>query len=315
MRVLITGGFGYLGGRLAQYLSQQVNWEIVLGSRQKRESPQWLPKASICHMDWNSCEELEQACYGIDVIVHAAGMSARNCSENPVLAVAVNALCSVRLLDAAIKQKVKRFIYISTAHVYSEFLSGYIDEEVYPSNLHPYATSHRAAEDIVLYAHKCQKIEGVVVRLSNAFGTPVEKESSCWSLLINNLCLQAVKNHQLILRSSGTERRNFISMLDTCRAISHLLAMPSGSLLNGIFNVGSYFNKTVFEVAQYVSCRTKILMDLEPNILVSSNGSSKKINFFEYGIKKLESTGFKIHTNSSVDQEIDALLKFCETLP
>ena len=58
MNVLITGGFGYLGGRLAQFFASQSDYKVFLGSRQHRESPTWLPKVNVVQMVWNSKEEL-----------------------------------------------------------------------------------------------------------------------------------------------------------------------------------------------------------------------------------------------------------------
>ena len=76
-------------------------------------------------------------------------MNAQNCVTDPVAALEVNAVATARLLQAAIRQGAKRFIYLSTAHVYGSSLSGVITEETCPASLCPYAASHRAGEDVV----------------------------------------------------------------------------------------------------------------------------------------------------------------------
>ena len=169
MRILISGGFGFVGGRLGQHL-QEAGHQIVLGSRKLTAPPEWLRKAKVVKMDWNDYDSLASVCVGSDVIIHAAGMNAQDSLANPAEALAFNGVATARLLDAGCKASVQRFIYFSTAHVYSSPLEGTITEETCPRNLHPYATSHLAGESVVLYANQQKKIEGIVLRLSNAFG-------------------------------------------------------------------------------------------------------------------------------------------------
>ena len=89
MRVLVTGGFGYLGGRIAQSLSAEGH-KIVLGSRVKQQSPGWLPDADVVQIEWINSESLLAICSEIDVIVHAAGMNAQDCLLDPEGAIEFN---------------------------------------------------------------------------------------------------------------------------------------------------------------------------------------------------------------------------------
>ena len=67
-KVLITGGFGYLGGRLAQFLASQENYEILLGSRRQTQPPSWLPQAKVIETRWDSIQGLQEICSGVDAI-------------------------------------------------------------------------------------------------------------------------------------------------------------------------------------------------------------------------------------------------------
>ena len=238
MRLLITGGFGYLGGRFAQFLATQAGYEIILGSRQQTEPPAWLPQARVVQTPWSSLSALEHICTGVDAVVHMAGMNAQDCAADPARAVEVNALATARILQAAIRRGMKRFIYLSTAHVYGSPLRGVISEKTCPVSLHPYATSHRAGEDVVRAAHQRGDIEGIVIRLSNAYGAPVHPNATCWMLLVNDLCLQAVTTGHLVLRSAGLQRRDFVTITDADRAIAHLIYLPAQDIGDGIFNIG-----------------------------------------------------------------------------
>ena len=204
-RVLITGAFGYLGGRLAQVLGHQERCEVLLGSRRARKAPAWLPRAKTIQTDWHSQTRLDEICSDVDAVVHLAGMNRQDCVADPVEALEFNAAGTARLLRSAIKLKVKRFVYVSTAHVYGSPLTGVVTEETCPRSLHPYATSKRAGEDSVRNARACGDIEGIVVRLSNSFGAPACRETDCWQLLVNDLCQQAVTTKTMTLKSSGCD--------------------------------------------------------------------------------------------------------------
>jgi len=310
VRVLVSGGFGYLGGRLSQFLVSQSNYQITLGVRQQSVLPPWLPQADVVRIQWDLPDILQNICAGIDAVVHMAGMNAQDCAADPSAAFEVNAVATGRLVDAAIKGGVKRFIYLSTAHVYCSPLVGVITEEICPITLHPYATSHRAGEDLVRAAHQRGEIEGVVIRLSNSFGAPAHKDANCWMLLVNDLCRQAVTTQQLVLRTSGVQRRDFIPMSDVCRGIEHLLHLSGQDLGKGVFNMGGMWSPTIREMACLIQKRCEVILGFEPKIIRPSPQSDTITDEFCYRIDMLTNSGFEPQADRI--EEIDSLLKYCE---
>ena len=310
MRVLITGGFGYLGGRLAQFLVSQTCDEIVLGSRQQTKPPQWLPKVKVVQTRWDSLDGLENICSSVDALVHLAGMNAQDCATDPVAALQLNAVATARLLQAAIRKGVKRFIYISTAHVYGDPLTGVITEETFPVSRHSYAASHRAGEDVVLAANQRGEIEGIVVRLSNAFGAPAHKNANCWMLVVNDLCRQAAMTQRMVLRSSGLQRRNFVPLPDACCAIDHLLHLSEQALDRGIFNLGGVWQPTVWEVASLVQERCTVVLGFQPQITRIPPQKGETVAELNFRFDALRQTGYQPNANKV--EEIDRLLNFCK---
>lgn len=310
MKTLITGGFGYLGGRLAQFLASQSDYELFLGSRQQSEPPSWLPKSKVVCTEWASSKSLEKICAGIDTIVHLAGMNAQGCTADPIAALEFNAVATARLLRAAVRQRVRRFIYLSTAHVYSSPLTGKITEETHPTSLHPYATSHLAGEDVVRTAHYGGEIEGVVIRLSNAYGAPAHKDANCWMLLVNDLCRQAVTRRSMVLRSTGLQKRNFIPMVDACRAVEHLLHLPIQISGKNIFNVGGGESLAIWEAVRLVQERCTVVLGYHPKIECAPRQSDEISAELDYRSDALFQSGFRLGSNKV--GEIDQLLKFCE---
>lgn len=310
MRTLITGGFGYLGGRLAQFLVNQTGHTILLGSRQQTRSPDWLSHVEVVQTRWDSPASLEQICIGVNAVVHLAGMNAQDCTADPAAALEGNGLATARLLNAAIKQGVRRFIYLSTAHVYGNPLAGVITEETCPTNLHPYATSHHAGEDVVRAAHQHGEIEGVVIRLSNSYGSPAHKDANCWMLLINDLCRQAAVSQEMVLRSTGLQRRDFVPLTDACRAIGHLLVLPRQDLGRSIFNVGGKTTSTVWEVACLIQERCEATLGFLPQLNRVEPQVDETIAELDYRLDALLQTGFQ--PSADRIEEIDQLIKFCK---
>ena len=311
MKVLLTGGFGYLGGRLAQFFASKTPYEILLGSREKTKPPEWCPKAEVVQTQWGSLTCLEHICSAVDAVVHLAGMNAQNCATDPVAALEVNAVATARLLHAAIRQGAKRFIYLSTAHVYGSPLNGVITEETCPVSLYPYAASHRAGEDVVRAANRRGEIEGIVIRLSNTFGAPAHKDANCWMLLVNDLCRQAVSTQSMLLRSSGIQRRNFVPMHDVCRAIDYLLHHPAQDRNRDVFNVGGDWSPPVWEMACLIQERCTVKLGFQPKLTRIIPQTGENSCDLDYRSDALRQAGFQPNANK-VD-EIDQLLNFCKT--
>ena len=211
--ILITGGLGYLGGRISVHLLKTSHSEITLGtSRSSVKVPPALRKCRIVNINLLDDENLDSACEGVSVIIHLAALNAQACANDPGKALMINGHGTLKLLQAAVRQGVSKFIYFSTAHVYGTRLTGEVNENILPRPLNPYSITHRIAEDYVIDESRKGNIEGVVIRLSNAVGMPLDSSVDCWMLLVNDLCRQAVQYEELTLHSSGLQQRDFISI-------------------------------------------------------------------------------------------------------
>ena len=308
-KVLLTGGMGYVGARVAQELSTRCDLDIVLGSRVAQDSPVWLSGAGVVAMDWSSSQSLQDACNGVDVVLHLAAMNEIDCAKDPVGALESNGVNSVRLLEAAKQNKVSRFIYLSTAHVYGAPLAGYIDEDGLPRPRHPYATSHRAAEDAVLAAHDDGKIIGMVLRLSNGFGAPAHPKVNRWTLLVNDLCRQAVTQRRLTLRSAGLQRRDFVTLQDVGRAFSHVINLTKDQIGGGVFNIGGAWAPRVIDMVELIQARCSVVLGFTPDIIKPEPGEGEVTLDLDFRIDRLRATGFELSGN--VQDEIDATLMLC----
>ena len=310
MRILITGGFGFVGGRLAVHLAQ-VGHQITLGSRHSLSSPDWLPQAKVAKIAWDDEAALERNCDEIDVIIHAAGMNAQDCAADPVAALAFNGLATAKLVASANRASVKKFIYLSTAHVYANPLVGIITEKTCPSNLHPYATSHFAGEHAVLSTSNLGDLQGIVLRLSNAFGAPMHKDVNCWMLLVNDLCKQAVQTRNLVLQTSGLQQRDFISLTDVCRTIEKLVIGQAELKQANVFNVGDGVSQSVLEMAKLIQQRCLKVLGFKPELQHKQVGFNEQHLSLNYRTDSLNSLGIGCKSLDYLE-EIDSLLRFCQ---
>jgi UDP-glucose 4-epimerase len=310
MKLLITGGLGFVGGRLAQHAAvKSAASDITLGTRGKVQSVEWLPQARVVRMNWDSVTALEESCSGVDCVVHAAGMNAADSAADPVAALEVNGVMTDRLVNAAARRGARRFVYVSTAHVYGSPLQGDITEETCPTPVHPYATSHRAGEDAVRAANADGSLDAIVVRLSNSFGRPVDKDVNCWTLLVNDLCRQAVTARRLTLTSSGLQRRDFVPLSEVCRAIEHLIRVPREQLGAAVFTGGAARALTLLEMAGLIADRCESVLGFRPPIEHAVPQRGEQSLDLTFQTHALSRTGFEPRPDTT--SEIDGLLEFC----
>jgi len=309
MRVLITGGLGYLGGRLAQHLAAQGH-RIMLGSRHAGAPPAWLPSAQVVRTPWESADALRELCAGNDAIVHTAGMNAQECAAEPAKAQAFNGGATAALVAAAGRAGARRVIYFSTAHVYRSPLTGVLTEATPPVNPHPYATSHLAGEEAVLAAGRNGSIDGVVVRLTNAVGAPAHPGVNAWMLLANDLCRQAVVARELTLRTSGRQERDFITISDLNHALDRLLAAPGAQLTAGLYNLGGGRSLTVLGMAQLIAARCDAVLRYRPVIHTNPHSAENHDEPPSFTIDRIQQLGWRPENDFPV--EIDDTLQLCQ---
>ncbi len=305
-RILITGGFGYLGGRMASYLVGQ-SYIIRLGTRKAQASPDWLPMAEVAAMDILNPLSLTRAMQDVDTVIHLAAMNENESVADPAKAIEFNTLGTHLVLQAAINAGVKRFIYFSTAHIYCAPLVGHIDETFLPKPLHPYAITHHGAEDFVRAAHLQGKIAGIIIRLSNGFGAPAHAGVNRWTLLVNDVCRQVVENKKIVLRSSGIQKRDFITLEDVNRAMDHLLQLPVTAYADGLFNLGGETSISIWELVQRIARRSKEILGFDPEIIRPEPAAGETAQDLFFDISKFKKTGFVLR--GDIDKEIDDTLR------
>jgi UDP-glucose 4-epimerase len=305
MRILVTGGRGYLGGRISKAL-MELGHDVTITTR----NPQLISGShlgvKILSPNWNSKSELQKVCYGNDLVIHAAGVNAQDCQDNPSIALEFNGNATGRLVRAAEESEVKTFIYLSTAHVYSNRLSGFIDEETPTVNEHPYATSHLLGESKVLEG--CHTTKKLIIRLSNVYGAPSNRFADCWGLFINDISRQVATQKSITLKSDGSQERDFLPLSDLLGFLSDICQSNIETNLPVLLNFGSGNSMALLEVANKVSILSESIFGFAPEIEIGAPSQEKSHSKLSFST--LHSALLSRYRTREMDEEILELLQF-----
>lgn len=302
-KILITGATGYLGGRIFEELGK--NYELILSSRKKKLPNDYKLNYKFVFLNLFD-NDIKEILKDVDIIIHLASLNSKECQENLLNAYEVNVNNSIRILQNINPSQKTLFIYFSTAHVYNSPLEGYIDESNIPNNTHPYSTTRRSVEDVLKYFSSINICKSLVFRLSNAVGRPLSKETDCWELFCNNLCMNAVKKKNLILSSNGLAQRNFVSIKKILNVILHSIKIKDDLDSFEIYNLGGDSNLSLYGMAELIQEQyNKIHGESIPIILGKEGIEGKPLTFSSMKL----SSRFGSFLDP-LNEEIEELLKF-----
>jgi len=310
MKILVVGGLGYIGGRLAHFLKEHRGDARIYLSSTRKEYPAWTKDFPVKFLDLTRGDSIEKCVYDVapDVVIHLGAMPQFECLENPQKALDVNARGTARLLEIAGTRGVKQFIYFSTFQVYGK-LVGTISEKNPWDPQNPYAQSKLEAENFIRAYDDSKGMRTLILRLSNAYGFPMDEDVNVWHLVFNAFCKQCLENQEIKIRSN--QYRDFIAMNDVLRAVDYFLFGAPDQWQDGVFNLGGDRCWSVLEVARRVAKSYEEIYGGGP-IPVGDPLENPEVEEFTYSIDKLKSTGFCLKEN--MDEEIVGTLKVCEAM-
>lgn len=305
-KVLVTGGKGYVGGRICEYLASRGDYTVVATSRNSNDTL-GLRNVEIKAVDYYN-DAFEPLLEGVDSIIHLAALNEVDCVKYPYEAIDFNIKMTLKWLRAAEKVGIRKFIYLSTIHVYDSSLAGEITEFARTTPIHPYSITHKAAEDYVLASRLTTNLDGISLRMSNSFGQPVSVSVNRWTLLVNDLCKNVVNTNELKLRSDGLQLRDFITLTDVVRAVKHFIDLEKSETQDGIFNLCSGQSMSVYDMTKKIAENFEVLFETVPTIKRLEPTDREIINSF-FSVKKLNNSGFRL--KGDIDQELKNMLIFC----
>lgn len=249
-RIVVTGGLGFVGSHLVDRLVQD-NHEVVViddlssGLIRNIERHASNNRVTVVKGDIRDREMLKHALTGAKAVVHlAAIVSVIRSIEEPDLVHDVNVAGTLSLLDECVKQKVRRFIYASSAAVYggASRLPLSEESEIIPTS--PYGASKAAGEAYCHAYHAVHDIESVVLRFMNIYGARARLYSGVMVAFAEALN----QNSSLTIFGDGKQTRDFVFVSDVVDAI--MLALKKSGATGETFNIGSGIQTNIKQLAK-----------------------------------------------------------------
>jgi len=253
MKLLVTGGAGFIGSNFVRYwLTDHPDDEVVTldlltyaGVRGNVEELADHPRHRFCQGDICDDAAIRQAMQGCDVVANfAAETHVDRSITNATPFIRTNVEGTQTILRGALELRITRAIHISTDEVYGPILRGAHAETAALNPRSPYAAS-KAASDLLVHAYReTYGLSAIIVRPTNAFG-PRQFPEKFIALCITN----AVEDEPIPIYGDGLQRRNWLFVEDLCRAIELILEQGQEG---AIYNVGSPWELTNLEVAKTI---------------------------------------------------------------
>jgi UDP-glucose 4-epimerase len=263
MKVLITGGAGFIGSHMAEAFLERDDEVYVLDdlSTGSIENIERLKGAKGFHytidtvMNEPSTAELVDR---VDVVVHlAAAVGVRLIVESPVYTIETNVHGTETVLKLANKKK-KRVLLASTSEVYGKSTEFPFREDsdlvMGPTTKGrwSYACSKALDEFLALAYYKEKKLPVTVVRLFNTVGP---RQTGRYGMVIPNFVRQALAGSPITVHGDGSQRRCFTDVSDVVRALLGLIGHEGA--VGEVFNVGSQQEISILDLANKVKAAAK----------------------------------------------------------
>jgi UDP-glucose 4-epimerase len=258
MKVLVTGGAGFIGSHVTDRLIDSGVEVVVLDNLASGRRESIHPRARLCEAD--ICGEsirplLEQEHFDC-IDHHAAQMNVRRSVDDPVFDARVNILGSLNLLQAAVATGVKKFVFASTGGaIYGEQLTFPADETHQTCPMSPYGVAKLAVEKYLAFYEAVYGLPYTVLRYANVYGPRQDPHGEAGVVAIFSQRLLA--HEPATINGDGGQTRDFVYVEDVVRA--NVLAVTTD--LRGTYNVGTGIETSVNVLYAYVAkhaCSTQV---------------------------------------------------------
>ena len=273
MKILVTGGAGFIGSHVVEMYLQHGHEVVVLDDLSTGHMANLHPAAHFYQMDIRSPEVADVFERERPQVVnhHAAQMNVRRSVAEPMFDAEVNILGSLNLIECAKRFGVKRMVYISTGGaVYGE--PEYLPcDEAHPINpICQYGISKHTVEHYLYLYQVNYGLNYTVLRYPNVYGPRQDPHGEAGVVAI--FTGQMLAGEQVVINGDGEQVRDFVFVTDCARANVLALDPPQGS---GIYNLGSGQGNSVNEI--FATLRKITTYPREPLHGPAKLGETRKI--------------------------------------
>jgi UDP-glucose 4-epimerase len=251
MKILVTGGAGFIGSNLVDKLIDEGHKVFAIdnlstGKKENLNKKAIFYKADICHL-----EKILHLFKGIDFVFHlAANPRVIFSVENPIESHKVNVDGTLNVLYASYKNKVKRLIFASSAAVYGNIKKLPLKEDMAPKPVSPYGLHKLIGEYYCQLFSNLYNLETVCLRYFNVYGPRMDPNGPYASVIGKFLKLKK-ENKPLTIYGDGKQTRDFVYVDDVVKA--NILVMKSKKVGKGeVINICSGKNYSINYIAKLI---------------------------------------------------------------
>ncbi len=274
MRIVIAGTSGFLGSRLKDFFIKKRY--RVFDYRKN------LPK-------------------NIDVIINLAGPNSLFCEQNPKKGILQRLKINKKIIKIIKKKNVKKYLYISTIHVYRK--QSLIDEKSKLNYNNSYSKSHLFSENYIEENLK-NICDYKILRLSNCFGYNKDLKSSSWNLLINNIVKNIFINNKIIIYSNKNIKKDFVPINYFLFIINYLI---QNSINERIINISSEKTQSIYKISKDIQRLYEKIFKKKIKIKKKFISGDKNIKIKSKMMNKKNNENF----NKLYNRDLRELISFC----
>jgi UDP-glucose 4-epimerase len=251
MKVLITGGAGFVGSHLSRYILQQGHkvtvYDNLSNSTKEKLTSLIRDGASFVKGDVTNYKFLQKNLKGFDFVVHlAAKINVGESINNPELTHFVNVTGTLNVLRACVENDIQNVISASSAAVYGNATKMPFDENSKTIPLSPYGATKLATEHYLQAFSNCYRINCISLRFFNIYG---KGQSFAYAGVIEKFMQQIRKEKPLVIFGDGKNTRDFVSVDDVVRSIYLAMKKINGKKGN-VYNIATGKSVSLNELAK-----------------------------------------------------------------
>jgi UDP-glucose 4-epimerase len=255
-KILVIGGAGFIGGFVVAELLRSGAGEVIIYDNFARGKSQNISeslKDPRCYVyptggDIRETDVLNDAMKGVDYVFHLAAMWLLHCKDYPRTAFDVNIAGTFNVLEACIKNNVKKLIYSSSASVYGDAIEVPMTEEHPFNNKNFYGATKIAGEAMCTAYHDRYGLSVIGLRYMNVYG-PGQDQHAVYSGVVPIMLNKIDANEAPTINGDGSQAYDFIYVEDVARC--NIAALMSEQKF-GYYNVGTGVQTTIKQLCDTI---------------------------------------------------------------
>jgi len=261
LKVLVTGGAGFIGSNLVRQLVEDENDVTVIDNLLSGYRSNLVPFPQIRFIEGDIRDEalVAEAITGVEVVFHlAASVGNKRSIDYPLIDADINVMGTLKVLESARREGVRKIVASSSAGIFGELKTLPIREDHPVDPDTPYGSTKLCMEKECLAYAKLYDMEAVCLRYFNVYGP--NQRFDAYGNVIPIFAFQMLRGEQLTIFGDGEQTRDFINVRDIVQA--NIKAAMANDL-SGAFNIGSNCRTTINRLVDLL----RAISGIEPQIV------------------------------------------------